>query len=38
MAKRTYANLAVFSLKNGFVIAINDNFEKKEVVVKLFVV
>ena len=38
MAKRTYTNLAVFSLKNGSVVAINDNFEKKEVVVKLFVV
>jgi beta-mannosidase len=38
MAKRTFPNIAIFTKKNGSVIAINDNLYAADVVIKLALV
>ena len=38
MAKRLYPNIAIFTLSNNAVVAINDNIEREEVTAKIYLI
>lgn len=38
MAKRLYPNIAIFTLSNNAVVAINDNIERVEVTAKIYLI